>query len=316
MGPGRGLGLGLGPGLGPGLGLGLLLGVLVGAASGFHSLRYFFVAVSEPSPGVPQFMEVGYVDGNLIVRYDSETGRMVPRADWMADNLDQQYWDIETQKGRSHQQISHIGLNTLWDRYNQSKGECGALWGWGSMGQQSSFPLLLQDPAVPRAAAPCCAGPSLPGVTVRGLPATLSPSPRGSRLPCPSPTVLGIPWPGSRGGFWPPQPSASPHHTHSAQDPSPGVAATSQPLTIPTAVETPRTRGAPTASVPGPCPPHGAETPHPRTRRASPTPSHLLIIPSPSIWDPAQPRAVPGCRGAGCQPRHVLGAGGLCHGFT
>uniref|UniRef100_A0A8C0BVG5 Ig-like domain-containing protein n=1 Tax=Buteo japonicus TaxID=224669 RepID=A0A8C0BVG5_9AVES len=37
----------------------------------------------------------------------------------------------------------------------------------------------------------------------------------------------------------------APPHTHSAQDPSPGAAATSQPLTIPTAVETPRTRGAP-----------------------------------------------------------------------
>ncbi|KAM9592042.1 class I histocompatibility antigen, F10 alpha chain-like [Morphnus guianensis] len=119
-GPGLGLGLGLGPGLG--LGLGLLLGVLVGAASGFHSLRYFDVAVSESSPGVPQFVSVGYVDGNLISHYDSETGRTVPRADWMADNLDQQYWDIETQRRQSSQQIYRIDLNTLRDRYNQSRG--------------------------------------------------------------------------------------------------------------------------------------------------------------------------------------------------
>ncbi|XP_074875399.1 class I histocompatibility antigen, F10 alpha chain-like [Buteo buteo] len=111
---------GPGPGLGLGLGLGLLLGVLVGAASGFHSLRYFHIAVSEPSPGVPQFMEVGYVDGNLIVHYDSETGRMVPRADWMADNLDQQYWDGQTQIEQSNQQINRINLDTVRDRYNQS----------------------------------------------------------------------------------------------------------------------------------------------------------------------------------------------------
>ncbi|NXJ01239.1 HA1F protein, partial [Psophia crepitans] len=60
------------------------------------SLRYFHIWVSEPSPGVPQYVSVGYVDGNLISRYDSETRRMVPRADWMAANLDQQYWDEET----------------------------------------------------------------------------------------------------------------------------------------------------------------------------------------------------------------------------
>ncbi|XP_052630897.1 class I histocompatibility antigen, F10 alpha chain-like isoform X2 [Harpia harpyja] len=120
MGPGRGPGPG--PGLGLGLGPGLGLGVLVGAASAFHSLRYFDVAVSEPSPGVPQFVIVGYVDGNLIVRYDSETGKMVPRADWMADNLDQQYWDTQTQIGQSNQQNDRIDLNTLRDRYNQSRG--------------------------------------------------------------------------------------------------------------------------------------------------------------------------------------------------
>ncbi|XP_069630038.1 class I histocompatibility antigen, F10 alpha chain-like isoform X2 [Haliaeetus albicilla] len=116
MGPG----LGLGPGLGPGLGL--LLGVLVGAASGFHSLRYFDVAVSDPSLGVPQFMEVGYVDRNHITLYNSETGRMVPGADWMADNLDQQYWDIETQRVQRNQQVYRINLDTLRDRYNQSNG--------------------------------------------------------------------------------------------------------------------------------------------------------------------------------------------------
>ncbi|GAB0201656.1 class I histocompatibility antigen, F10 alpha chain-like [Grus japonensis] len=108
--------------MGPGgaLWLGLLLGVLGGAASELHSLRYFDIAVSEPSPGVPQFMSVGYVDGTLIARYDSETGRMVPGADWMRDNLDQRYWDEETQIAQSDQQVYHVDLDTLRDRYNQS----------------------------------------------------------------------------------------------------------------------------------------------------------------------------------------------------
>ncbi|KAM6107053.1 class I histocompatibility antigen, F10 alpha chain-like [Phoenicopterus ruber ruber] len=110
MGPGRALGLEL-----------LLLGLFGAVASGPHSLRYFYVAVSEPSPGVPQFGIVGYVDGNLIVHYDSETRRMVPRADWMAANLDQQYWDSETQIAQSTQQINHVNLDTLRGRYNQSR---------------------------------------------------------------------------------------------------------------------------------------------------------------------------------------------------
>ncbi|XP_054663536.1 class I histocompatibility antigen, F10 alpha chain-like isoform X1 [Grus americana] len=112
----------MGPGGALGLGLLLLLGVLGGAASELHSLRYFDIGVSEPSPGVPEFMFVGYVDGTLISRYDSETRRAVPGADWMRDNLDQQYWDGQTQSGQSNQQVNRVGLDTLRDRYNQSGG--------------------------------------------------------------------------------------------------------------------------------------------------------------------------------------------------
>ncbi|KAM6228124.1 class I histocompatibility antigen, F10 alpha chain-like [Porphyrio hochstetteri] len=109
MGPARALGL-------------LLLGVLGWAACELHSLSYFDIAVSEPSPGVPQFVSVGYVDGNLISHYDSEKGRTVPRADWMAANLDQQYWDRETQIGHNNQEIYPVNLDTLQSRYNQSGG--------------------------------------------------------------------------------------------------------------------------------------------------------------------------------------------------
>ncbi|PKK16404.1 major histocompatibility complex class I-related gene protein-like, partial [Columba livia] len=42
-------------------------------------------------------MYVGYVDGNPISRYDSGTRRVVSRADWMAANLDEQYWNGQTQ---------------------------------------------------------------------------------------------------------------------------------------------------------------------------------------------------------------------------
>ncbi|NXV77133.1 HA1F protein, partial [Atlantisia rogersi] len=85
-----------------------------------HSLRYFYTAVSEPSPGVPEFVSVGYVDGNLIVHYDSNTRKMVPRAEWMAANLNQQYWDQQTQSGQNDQQIYLVALDILRERYNQS----------------------------------------------------------------------------------------------------------------------------------------------------------------------------------------------------
>uniref|UniRef100_A0A8D2PSN5 MHC class I-like antigen recognition-like domain-containing protein n=1 Tax=Zosterops lateralis melanops TaxID=1220523 RepID=A0A8D2PSN5_ZOSLA len=53
-----------------------------------HSLHYLAVAVSEPSPGVPQFMAIGFVDGIPITRYDSERGRMEPLTQWMKDGVD------------------------------------------------------------------------------------------------------------------------------------------------------------------------------------------------------------------------------------
>ncbi|NXV74499.1 HA1F protein, partial [Atlantisia rogersi] len=85
-----------------------------------HTLHYFDIAVSEPSPGVPQFVSLGYVDGNLISHYDSEKGRTVPGADWMAANLDQQYWDRDTHIGQNNQQFYRVDLDTLQSRYNQS----------------------------------------------------------------------------------------------------------------------------------------------------------------------------------------------------
>ncbi|NWH78599.1 HA1F protein, partial [Piaya cayana] len=75
------------------------------------SLRYFDVAVTQPSLGVPEFVSVGYVDGNLIVRYDSESRRTVPRAEWMKDNLGQQYWDRESKINRRDQEVHHANLD-------------------------------------------------------------------------------------------------------------------------------------------------------------------------------------------------------------
>uniref|UniRef100_A0A8U8BQK7 Uncharacterized protein n=1 Tax=Geospiza parvula TaxID=87175 RepID=A0A8U8BQK7_GEOPR len=62
-----------------------------------HSLRYLDVAVSEPSPGIPQYMAIGYLDGIPFVRYDS-AGRMEPLTQWIKDGVELGYWERETQR--------------------------------------------------------------------------------------------------------------------------------------------------------------------------------------------------------------------------
>ncbi|XP_058022378.1 H-2 class I histocompatibility antigen, Q9 alpha chain-like isoform X2 [Ahaetulla prasina] len=93
-----------------------------GASS--HSMKYFINAISEPSQGEPHFVSLGYVDGQVFVRYDSHSRRMKPRVSWMekVGQDDPQYWDRETQIFRGHEELSRDHLETLRSRYNQSEG--------------------------------------------------------------------------------------------------------------------------------------------------------------------------------------------------
>ncbi|KAM7022194.1 class I histocompatibility antigen, F10 alpha chain-like isoform 3-T4 [Acridotheres tristis] len=109
----------------PALGLGLLLGLLggpEGATRVLHSLHNLHLAVSEPSPGIPQFMAMGYLDGIPFLRCDSERGRAVPLTQWMEDGADPGYWDGQTQICVRNQHMDAWNLETLRDRYNQSRG--------------------------------------------------------------------------------------------------------------------------------------------------------------------------------------------------
>uniref|UniRef100_A0A8D2M598 MHC class I-like antigen recognition-like domain-containing protein n=1 Tax=Zonotrichia albicollis TaxID=44394 RepID=A0A8D2M598_ZONAL len=87
-----------------------------------HSLHYLTVAVSEPSPGIPQYMEIGFVDGIPFTRYDSERGRMEPLTEWVKDSADPEYWERNTQTGVRNQHTAARNLETLRERYNQSGG--------------------------------------------------------------------------------------------------------------------------------------------------------------------------------------------------
>ncbi|XP_070593186.1 class I histocompatibility antigen, F10 alpha chain-like [Erythrolamprus reginae] len=93
-----------------------------GASS--HSLKYFYTTVSEPSQGLPHFVDVGFVDGQVFVHYDSHSRKMKPRVSWMekVGKEDPQYWDRQTQIVRGNEEVFREGLETLRNRYNQSEG--------------------------------------------------------------------------------------------------------------------------------------------------------------------------------------------------
>uniref|UniRef100_A0A8D2M545 MHC class I-like antigen recognition-like domain-containing protein n=1 Tax=Zonotrichia albicollis TaxID=44394 RepID=A0A8D2M545_ZONAL len=98
-----------------------------------HSLHYLTVAVSEPSPGIPQYMEIGFVDGIPFTRYDSERGRMEPLSECVKDSADPEYWERNTQTGVRNQHVAARDLEIFRERYNQSRGEWGDLWGWNGI---------------------------------------------------------------------------------------------------------------------------------------------------------------------------------------
>ncbi|NWQ71352.1 HA1F protein, partial [Neopipo cinnamomea] len=87
-----------------------------------HSLRYLQVTVTGPSPGIPQFMEIGYVDGIPITRYNSERGRMEPLTPWMAARAEPEYWDRQIQINEGNRLINAKNLETVGGRYNWSGG--------------------------------------------------------------------------------------------------------------------------------------------------------------------------------------------------
>ncbi|XP_072213839.1 class I histocompatibility antigen, F10 alpha chain-like [Excalfactoria chinensis] len=93
--------------------LGLLLCAVCGAAGELHSLRYFDTAMADPGPGLPWFVIVGYVDGEIFVHYDSTTQRFVPRTEWMAANVDQQFWDGQTKIAQNNEQNNRARLVTV-----------------------------------------------------------------------------------------------------------------------------------------------------------------------------------------------------------
>eukprot|EP00076_Gallus_gallus_P046230 XP_025011768.1 class I histocompatibility antigen, F10 alpha chain-like [Gallus gallus] len=100
--------------------LGLLLGALGAAACGSHSLRYFKTRMTDPGPGMPQFVIVGYVDGELFGKYDSKSRWVHPIAE-MLPQEDREHWDTQTQKARDVELVFCGFLGRLQVHYNKPK---------------------------------------------------------------------------------------------------------------------------------------------------------------------------------------------------
>ncbi|XP_053519273.1 class I histocompatibility antigen, Gogo-C*0202 alpha chain-like [Artibeus jamaicensis] len=99
----------------------LLLELVLESTAGTHSLHYHYLTLSEPGPGLPWFLAVGYVDDQPFMRYDSRVGRAEPQAPWMA-SMDTQYWETETQKYRAWAEVQQVNLWIVMSYYNQSGG--------------------------------------------------------------------------------------------------------------------------------------------------------------------------------------------------
>ncbi|KAK2845904.1 hypothetical protein Q7C36_010758 [Tachysurus vachellii] len=88
-----------------------------------HSLQYFYTGVT-PGINVPEFAEVGQVDGGQISYYDSNIRRKIPKTEWIqkvtADDPD--YWDSGTDNLQSSQETFKVSVDILMQRFNQTTG--------------------------------------------------------------------------------------------------------------------------------------------------------------------------------------------------
>uniref|UniRef100_A0A8C4Y843 Ig-like domain-containing protein n=1 Tax=Gopherus evgoodei TaxID=1825980 RepID=A0A8C4Y843_9SAUR len=92
------------------------------ADPGPHLLRYFYTAVSEPGPGLPQFTVVGYLDDQLFFHFDSEGKGAQPRAPWIQAE-GPEYWDRQTWIAKGWQEPFNGNVRIAMEHYNQSGDE-------------------------------------------------------------------------------------------------------------------------------------------------------------------------------------------------
>ncbi|XP_077138052.1 class I histocompatibility antigen, F10 alpha chain-like [Ranitomeya variabilis] len=86
-----------------------------------HSLRYYYTVVSAPGSGLPEFSIVGYVDDREIVNYNSDSGRYLPKVQWM-ETMQDGYWETNTQRAKGNEAAMRHNVRIAMARFNQSRG--------------------------------------------------------------------------------------------------------------------------------------------------------------------------------------------------
>ncbi|XP_070593238.1 class I histocompatibility antigen, F10 alpha chain-like isoform X1 [Erythrolamprus reginae] len=110
-----------------------LLGLLLAAgcclleskrSSSPHVIRVSYSSATEDCPGLPLFSAEGYVNNELITRYESRTRKMHPRVDWIntLEKEDPRFYDRYTSILRDDQEDFQENVYMLQKRYNQSGG--------------------------------------------------------------------------------------------------------------------------------------------------------------------------------------------------
>ncbi|XP_035284140.1 BOLA class I histocompatibility antigen, alpha chain BL3-7-like isoform X5 [Anguilla anguilla] len=101
--------------------LALTLCSIQAAFSASHSLKYFYTGVTA-GIDFPEFTALGLVDDEQITYYDSNIERMIPKTEWVKENVGADYWDRETRKALGTQQTFKADIGNLMRRFNQTQG--------------------------------------------------------------------------------------------------------------------------------------------------------------------------------------------------
>uniref|UniRef100_A0A671P8P0 Major histocompatibility complex class I-related gene protein-like n=1 Tax=Sinocyclocheilus anshuiensis TaxID=1608454 RepID=A0A671P8P0_9TELE len=72
--------------------------------------------------GTPEFSTVTTLDEQEIDYYDSETGKLIPRQDWMKEFASGDRWKQYTEIRERVQQINKINITVLMEQFSQSHG--------------------------------------------------------------------------------------------------------------------------------------------------------------------------------------------------
>ncbi|XP_028819596.1 H-2 class I histocompatibility antigen, Q9 alpha chain-like [Denticeps clupeoides] len=90
-------------------------------SGGSHSLHYFYTGVTR-GINFPEFTDVGLVDGQQFLYYDSNIRQAIPKVDWIKNNEGPDYWTSETQISQGIEAVFKANLVTAMQRFNQSGG--------------------------------------------------------------------------------------------------------------------------------------------------------------------------------------------------